>query len=453
MRYKELQFSIPAERLLTPAVLKQNAGRLERLCSHLDDFLADNDKLRGDMDMSVFKDMQAVSCARGERVAVLSMQNSDRQQSGPAAVVRADNTAELETGPGVSVNEQGNRQELQAAVSGYLYFDGHKLDIFSPLVLSPQMVFMYYIDLNQTGRPVYPDKKEYFAFIKKNRINIDYLLIRDFKNEQDLGRSFQIRTAAKGLVPAFGKNTSVEYDINPELKPGTIDTDGRIDYLERDFAKNVKPGDLLCTFYKGAANRDGKNIRGKIIKTKRATVQPFYAGDNVSTEEDEEKILYKAASQGIVKYDKNSVAVSETLFIFGDVDLSRGNINSDIDIFIKGNIKAGLKVKSKRSIRLAGNVENGALVEAGEEFVGRGGVLGEKTLVRAASRLSALFVEGAEVCCEGDILIERYLLNATVKSLGDILVSGKNFQNANRGAVINCRVYFQKVFRSRGMGA
>ena len=124
------------------------------------------------------------------------------------------------------------------------------------------------------------------------------------------------------------------------------------------------------------------------------------------------------------------VEVQQNLEIKGDVDYSTGNIDFNGSLLVKGDIKAGFKVKVTGDLEIGGCVED-AEVEAEGSIMVKKGFLGRgKGIIRGGSDVTVKYIQGQEVICEGDLNIGGELMNGKVRVGGNVNVASR------KGAII-----------------
>jgi uncharacterized protein (DUF342 family) len=166
-------------------------------------------------------------------------------------------------------------------------------------------------------------------------------------------------------------------------------------------------------------------------------VQPPTWDETIREEKKEngDRILY-AARNGELSFEKNTLSVSLSQKIKGDVGPATGNIRFPGSIVIGGTVLSGYTVISGGDILIGGSVE-AALVSADGLIKIVEGIKGAKRgTVRARKTLEASFAEQAIVLAVDDIVFKSSALLCNVKTNGKLVLQGE------RGALIGglCRV-------------
>jgi hypothetical protein len=244
---------------------------------------------------------------------------------------------------------------------------------------------------------------------------------------------------AKEPVPAGG------YRLNWIVRVAsgaavTIRSDGSADFKNQDRATIVAEGQPVLELKSiGSAGQEGVDVYGKPISAPidPQLVQPPAWDETIREEKKEngDRILY-AARNGELTFEKNSLSISLSQKIKGDVGPETGNIRFPGSISIGGTILSGYTVISGGDILVGGSVE-AALVSADGLIRIVEGVKGAKRgTIRARKTVEASFAEQAIVLAVEDIVFKSSALLCNVKTNGKLVLQGE------RGALIGglCRV-------------
>lgn len=228
---------------------------------------------------------------------------------------------------------------------------------------------------------------------------------------------------AEGIPPEHGRDSSVEYHFETEgvKKIGTKREDGSIDFFNLNLVQNVTKGEKLATCIPPTKGRPGKDVYGSDIPARDGMEKEPPAGNGTEVRDN---VIY-AQIDGQPRLEKGRVIVDPVYVVYGDVDLSIGNIDFNGSVVIKGSIQEGFIVKAKGDIEVGRNI-SGAMVEAGGNVVVKNGIIGQnKSLVRAGGDIGSKFVENATLEAGGSILVDRGIMHSRVTSDREIIVQGK----------------------------
>ena len=105
----------------------------------------------------------------------------------------------------------------------------------------------------------------------------------------------------------------------------------------------------------------------------------------------------------------NRVNIFQVHELFGDVDLTTGNIEFNGDVIIHGNVMEGMSIRATGTVTVDKVVE-AAYIDGKKGVILRGGVLGKNgSKVRSKGNITAQFFEYADVKTEGDIEADSFL--------------------------------------------
>ncbi len=233
-----------------------------------------------------------------------------------------------------------------------------------------------------------------------------------------------------GVVHQRPMVVKMVYDLNKN-KLGILEKKtGKMNYKEKNYVRNVKKGELIATYELPQKGINGRTIFGEIIKPKSEKINTYTLGKGLEIDEEEKKVY--AEIQGILdinRLQKLSVLSEQT--ISSDVNISTGNIDSESNVWIKGNVTKGFSVKSKGTIKINGNVEE-ANIESQRDIFIRGGVMGgDNSFIKAEGSVHIGYANNFKIQCEGDLIIKTYLMNCHASVSGMIIV-----ENLQKGKII-----------------
>lgn len=212
---------------------------------------------------------------------------------------------------------------------------------------------------------------------------------------------------AKGDMPEDGKDDILEckFNLDSSNKIFAKDDNGNIDYKSIGEVKPAVKGTTLAVRVPGYEGKDGRDIKGKIIKHKPGKKIKLKAGKGCILK-DENTVEAAASGKPCVK--NNAFCVNEVYEIKNDVDLETGNIKFIGDIIIYGNVKEDMKVESDNSILIYKNIERSNIISKGDIEI-RG------------SAISSNVTGGGKDVIKLNILENLNLLYDNFKSLIDVI--------------------------------
>ena len=146
-------------------------------------------------------------------------------------------------------------------------------------------------------------------------------------------------------------------------------------------------------------------------------------------EPDEAGCKYYASTEGNVTIEGKCLTVTPIYVIEGNLDAATGDVNFHGDVFVQGNVFAGVTVKTTGNITVNGHVETANLF-AGKDVILKNGMQGSGNgVIRAGGNVMARFLEQTQVFA-GDEINTGALLNCEVEAGHNVVISG------NRGTII-----------------
>jgi uncharacterized protein (DUF342 family) len=211
-------------------------------------------------------------------------------------------------------------------------------------------------------------------------------------------------------------------EFNPkvwEVPQLTVDEHGRVDFRRVSFIKKVKHGEWIIKKHPPTPGKNGKNLFGKIIKTKNGKNIIFKYDNSITTGIGERKqLIYYAAKNGHVVFDGFHLTVEDCLVIQGDVDYSTGNIDYDGFVIVKGNVLDDFEVKALKGVDIEGNIYKAKVVSNGIINVQKGIIGGE---IESETKVMAHFIENAKIICSGPVIINSEIIHSQIFS-GDTII-------------------------------
>lgn len=268
--------------------------------------------------------------------------------------------------------------------------------------------------LRQTGVTYGVDLKELAAALADTRNDTQ---VRD-------------RLVARGTapVPAGG------YRLNwiTRLASGasvTVRADGSADYKNQDRATLVVAGQpILELLTIGVEGQNGTDVLGGVIPAPRdpSLSEPPAFDASISEErlENGDRLL-KAAKNGELRFEKNTLSIETVQKIKGDIGPATGNIRFPGPIGIAGTVLAGYAVMGGADVIITGAVE-AALVSADGAIKITEGIKGAKRgTIRARKTIEAAFAEQAMLLAVDDIVLKNSAMLCNIKTNGQLRLMGE----------------------------
>jgi hypothetical protein len=248
---------------------------------------------------------------------------------------------------------------------------------------------------------------------------------------------------AEGRAPVEGTDGEFKWHESFEHQANDWLDDAPADYYSFNSIITVEKDMALGTVTPAVPGKNGVDVRDNVLRPAKpgADVQldptVRLADDGTST------VMANVA--GKVVYQDGCLSISEVFEVAGDVDYECGNIDSSVDVAIRGTVLDNFEVHSKKSIKVRGAIQ-AASIEAGEDVLVRGGILGRKKgTVRAGGQIVAKFAEDADLQAKGDIKLTKEMMNSHLHADGFLL--------APNGSLIGGDTYARQGAEARALGS
>ena len=249
---------------------------------------------------------------------------------------------------------------------------------------------------------------------------------------------------AQGAEAQDGENGYFEYlfETNLSQKPIMLD-DGTVDYKNIKMIELVEPGQKIAVYHAATAGTNGYNLAAQFKLAKHGAELPPLKGTGFERMED--GVTYCASVGGKITELNNRVNIFPVHELFGDVDLSTGNIEFNGDVIIHGNVLEGMSIKATGTVTVDKVVES-AYIDGKKGVILRGGVLGKNgPKVRSKGNITAQFIEYADVKTDGDIEADSFL-DSRVYAGGAIKLTGK------KGCIVGGATHAVRGIEAREIG-
>ncbi len=187
---------------------------------------------------------------------------------------------------------------------------------------------------------------------------------------------------------------------------------------------SVKEGDIIGIIHPPTKGETGLNVFGQPVNPKPGSEFVIKLGVNTSFDEENDNHII-ALKDGFLNLSDNSISITDTFTVNGDVDFESGNIISKGSLKITGNVKNEFTLSLTKNIEVGGYVGD-ATVEAGENITIHGGFLGKgKGILKANGDVKVKFVENQKVYTRGSLHITKDALNAQLFAKSSIIGNGQ----------------------------
>ncbi|MCX7934039.1 MAG: FapA family protein, partial [Planctomycetota bacterium] len=235
------------------------------------------------------------------------------------------------------------------------------------------------------------------------------------------GRQRAEEVVAVGTPVVEGRDAYLEFHKRPAGVGGGGDIEAaKVDYREYRAFDNVKAGDLIATLHPAQEGEGGTDVFGKSIPVKNPRELTVLAGENVAY--DPANGQFTATASGYVAYERGKIEVRPVYVVRGDVDLTQGNIRFIGRVEVGRDVRDAFEIQAEAGIVINGTAE-ACILRSGKEITIRGGVTGKgKGRIEAKESLITRFLDGVEVVCGGEVIVQKEIVNSKVYSLGRVMV-------------------------------
>jgi len=219
---------------------------------------------------------------------------------------------------------------------------------------------------------------------------------------------------ANGKQAVEGVNEYYTSLLDFEKKAGTLHDDGSIDFKEVGSIVQVKKGDKILQRNPEIKAIDGYDVFGNKIVAKTKIISSYKPEKGIVNSTTEKNILV-ANLDGCLELTQKKISVSAIVVIKGDVDYEYGNVDFNGSVVIYGSVLPGFSVKAAGDITIEQSVEDSEIIAGGDITI----------------KMGAVGKNGVKLITGGS-LFAKYLLNADVEAVGDVIVED---------SIINCNVF------------
>ncbi len=249
---------------------------------------------------------------------------------------------------------------------------------------------------------------------------------------------------AKGRFPGEGQDAYLQFELEIGPLAGHLLEDGSIDFRERKIMVGVKENQHLATKIPPVPGEEGYNVLGESIEPKTGkdlTVR--VQGNAAFNSENNTVTATRDGTMSVVK--KNTIKVASKVTIKGDIDYNTGNLETENNATISGDIQPGFKVTVGGDLDIRGNVTSAVVFSAGNTII-HGGISGVKSTVESQGDLNINFTERAAAKAGGVTVVRKQVYYSTIETgldlrcatgstiVGGTIIAGGSITVANVGS-------------------
>lgn len=250
---------------------------------------------------------------------------------------------------------------------------------------------------------------------------------------------------ANGEKPIHGHDATIEYKFNTNRKAKPqLNENGTVDFHKLNNISHILAGDVLAVLHKEDPGTSGKDVYGVEVKPRKVKKEILKHGNNIQLSEDGTELISLVDGHATLEGDR--VLVSNVYNVENDVDNSTGDIDYNGSISIKGNVRAGFKIRAKGNIEIHGVVEGSVIIAYGDIIIHRGIQGMGRCQIVSGGNLVSKFIENANISVNGYIETDN-ILHSEVSARGDIFVRGK------KGSIIGGNVRSTSLIEAACIGS
>ena len=413
--------------------------------------------------------LEALTVHPGDPLATLELEegepgsNVKGEPIPPTTTDKASMDDSLKPGKGVDVAENG--VDYHAQIYGYAGLLAGQVSVLTPIRISPDGSEASLLNLAQVADLPPPGPDELIAALSAAGVTVGVddkaveaacsgLAKGDLKDP--------LIPLARGISPVPPKDAGVEFMFDFEEQIGRILPDGSIDFRERNLFPTVTEGALLAEGTAPEPGTPGQTVKGEEVEVPTPVGIEFVAGENVRLEETGQiqkvyseieggasvQVTEVTSQAGSLK--RYNISVRPVAQISGDVDYETGNVDFKGNVEIKGSIDSGFSVVATGDVVVSGSVEPGAKVDAGGNFTVKQGIVGEETLIKSTTTVTAKFVQDATIEAGADVVVGSYIHNAHIRAGGQVKMEGKG---GSGGSIVGGATWATGGIISRSVGS
>ncbi|MCB2215808.1 DUF342 domain-containing protein [Desulfofustis glycolicus] len=330
--------------------------------------------------------------------------------------------------PGPHVEHSADKRGLLAAVSGYPRLSTKKEGSTRVVIveIEPLLVISedgWSVKLNLyppiDGYPA-PDQQQILEQLEQAGVRWG---VREKAIAGALDKVHGERTPVPGLViargrmPVNGQNGKLRIEVQVGEQPGREQSDGSIDFKERNVFIGVDADQLLATRIAATAGLPGINVYGHEVPQLPGKELSVKSGADIVYDEQTGQI--RAACGGVVSViNDTTVKVTSKQVISEDIDFTTGNVRSKGGVEVGGSVKPGFILKAGGDVLVNGIIESGQV--AGANVIARGGVTGKQSIIEAGGDVFLYYLEEGRVVCHGAVHIAKEAYFADVRCHGSV---------------------------------
>ncbi len=271
--------------------------------------------------------------------------------------------------------------------------------------------------------------------------NIDARTVDNLLAGRDLGDFVPI---ARGRKAVDGKDGEFEYffDTTRKREPKLL-PDGSVDFQNTQWYEEVHKDQKLAYYHSAGNGIQGFTVTGKPIPSKKGKELPRLKGKGFYVLPDEK--TYVSEYDGRVSVENGKMEVSSILTL-QDVNRATGNVKFAGNVNIAGDVSDGVTVEAGGDIVIDGFVGDCTIKSNGDILIKKGVNGGGVGCVEAKGCIEAKFFESASIRA-GKHIKANYCLNSDVYCEDAITIFG------NKGLILGGMMFATRDIQVTNVGS
>lgn len=309
-------------------------------------------------------------------------------------------------------NNNQEMDQLEAKMLGFIEYNYMQISFLAAAEVSPDekeaFGFLFPID----GKDERDGLNSYFEGLQGLKIlkGIPFDELNTNYHQVLSEKTISYTKLAQGKLPENGCREYTQLLRRSEHIAGKLkDRAGTIDFREHSEIININKDELVAKKIPEKPAINGYLVTGKELPAVYDEPKTYVMGENIKKDGDN----FFALVDGMFVFDGNTVHLRETILINGNVNLKTGNIHSNKNVIIKGDVTPGMYVEAKGNVLIEGIVEDAKIVCGGElqvhGFEGSG-----KTWVFTRGKISFDFCENSHIESLSDIQVKKFIINSQI---------------------------------------
>ncbi len=265
----------------------------------------------------------------------------------------------------------------------------------------------------------------------------DALLGQYLKDGAEKGKLVQI---ARGRPAKPGKDAEIRLYFDERAASDPLeDMAENVDLKDRGGVPQVRKGDLLAEKIPAVRASEGMDIYGEVLRGQAAKDARILCGSGIDLSRDGTKAFAKTDGNPRTSLF-GKISVCPELIIDGDVSFESGNVSFDGDIYVRGVVQDGFRIKGGS---LRAREIGKAHVEVSGEVIVHGGILGAG--IRSQGGVRAVHVHASRIEAMGDLVVDRGIVDSKV------MLSGKC--SVGRGKILSSSIIAKQGIEAYEVGS